>query len=133
LLIYDDVKMVIPATANNVAVYEIQEEYNEVKFLPTFPQFNIPTREEQVNMVVSAVAGKVLDIEHAVRALYQDEMPEEEIVEMVSNIKLENMLPEELQPRATVRAIDTAQLRPLEQMEEQAAVEEGNEETEEVN
>jgi hypothetical protein len=120
LLIYDDIKMIVPANADNVNVYKLDNDYSDIKYLPTFPQYNIPTREEQVNLVAAAVVGKVIDIEHAVRSLYQDEMPEDEIMKMVDNIKLENMLPDEFTQKATVKAIDTDQLKPLEQMESEA-------------
>jgi hypothetical protein len=135
LLIYDDIKAIVPANGDNVSVYKLDYDYSDIKYLPTFPQFNIPTREEQVNLIVAAVAGKVIDVEHAVRSLYEDEMSEDEMMKMVTNIKLENMLPDSFTQQATVKAVDPSQITPLEQMEseEAMAAEETVEEEDEQN
>jgi len=89
VLIYEDLVYVQPTSDESTSIYRVENVY-EYDFLTEFPQFESPTREKQIETLSNAIKNKLVDIKHAVYSLYSDEMSEEEMDEMIVNIKAEN-------------------------------------------
>jgi hypothetical protein len=89
VLIYEDLVTVQPTSDESTSIYRVENLY-DYNFLVEFPQFESPTREKQIETLSNAIKNKLVDIKHAVYSLYGDEMSEEEMDEMIANIKSEN-------------------------------------------
>lgn len=127
VMIFDSLQTLSPSSSADGLTYTLADTM-EHKFMAEFPQYNSPSREEQIRILAQALEGKLIDIETAVRELYKDEYTEEELVKIVKNIKEENL---SLGEKPQEEPLNQDEMDNEEEMEVKEASDESEEEDEE--